>query len=75
MQCKGGKLFSAGPGIAPRSCIFVGNTAHAFPLSEFCSRDVTTVRMTYTRGGSRSEFMLPQHISSMIQKNHPQQWG
>jgi hypothetical protein len=28
-----GALFSAGPGIAPRSCIFVRNTVHAFPLS------------------------------------------
>jgi hypothetical protein len=50
-----GTLFSAGPGIAPRSCIFVKNRVHAFPLSELCSRDVKTVRMTYTRGGSKRE--------------------
>jgi hypothetical protein len=38
-----GTLFSAGPGIAPRSCSFVRNKVHAFPLSELCSRDATTV--------------------------------
>ena len=34
----GGTLASAGPGIAPRSRIFVTNTVHALLLSEFCSR-------------------------------------
>jgi hypothetical protein len=50
-----GTLFFAGPGIAPRTCIFVRNTVHAFPLSELCSRDVRTVRVTYRRGGSKRE--------------------
>jgi splicing factor 45 len=45
-------LFSAEPGIAPRFCIFVRNTVRSFPLSELCSRDLTTVRVTYYRGGS-----------------------
>jgi hypothetical protein len=53
-----GTLFSAGPSIAPRSCIFVRNTVHAFPMSELCSRDVTMVRMTYTRGGSKMELIV-----------------
>jgi hypothetical protein len=51
-----GTLFSAGPGIAPRSCIFVRNTVHVFPLPELCSRDVT-VMVTYTRG-SKSELIV-----------------
>jgi hypothetical protein len=50
-----GILFSAGPDIAPRSCIFVRNTVHAFPLSELCPRDVTTARVTYIRGQSKRE--------------------
>ena len=53
-----GTLFSAGPFIAPRSCIFVRNTVHAFLLSELCSRDVTTVRVTYIRGGSKRELIV-----------------
>jgi hypothetical protein len=41
-----GALFSAGPDIAPRSCIFVRNKIHAFPLLELCSKDVMMVRIT-----------------------------
>jgi hypothetical protein len=55
---KKGKLFFAGPSIAPRSCIFVRNRVHAFLLSELCSRDVTMVRMTYTKGGSKRELIV-----------------
>ena len=67
-----GSLFSAGPSIAPRSCIFVRNMVHVFPLSELCSRDVTMVRMTYTlQEGARENLLLPQHISPTIQTNHP----
>jgi hypothetical protein len=53
-----GTLFSAGPGLAPRSCTFVRNTVHAFPLSELCSRDVTRVKVTYFRGGSVRELIV-----------------
>jgi hypothetical protein len=53
-----GTLFSTGPGIAPRSCIFVRNTVHAFPLSDLCSRDVMVVRVTYIRGGSKRELIV-----------------
>ena len=41
-----GALFSDGPDIAPRSCIFVRNKIHAFPLLELCSKDVMMVRIT-----------------------------
>jgi hypothetical protein len=51
-------LFSAGPGIAFRCCIFVRNTVHAFPLSELCSKDEATVRVTYKRGGSKRELIV-----------------
>jgi hypothetical protein len=37
---------------------FVRNTVHAFPLSELCSRDVTMVRVTYIRGGSKRELIV-----------------
>jgi hypothetical protein len=53
-----GTLFSAGLSIAPRSCIFVRNTVHPFPLSELCSRDVTMMRVTYIREGSKREIIL-----------------
>jgi splicing factor 45 len=53
-----GTLFSAGPGIAPRTSIFVRNTVHAFPLSELCSRAATMVRVTYRRGGSKRELIV-----------------
>jgi hypothetical protein len=46
-----GTLFAAGPGFAPRACIFVRNTIHTFPLLELCSRDVTTVRLSFKGGG------------------------
>jgi len=41
--------FSAGLSFTPSSCIFVRNTTDAFLLSEPCSRDVMTVRITYTK--------------------------
>jgi hypothetical protein len=53
-----GAACSAGPDIAPRYCIFFRNTVHAFLLSEFCSRDVMIVRMTYTRGGGKRELTV-----------------
>jgi hypothetical protein len=52
------KSFSVGPSIAPRSYIFVRNTIHAFLLSELCSRDVMAVRLTYMRGGSKTELAV-----------------
>ena len=55
-----GILFSVGHSIAPISCIFARNMVQAFPLLELCSRDVTTVKMTYTRG-SIQNLLLPWH--------------
>ena len=46
------------PSIVPISCIFVRNTIHVFLLLEMCFRDVTTFRMTYTRGGSKKEITV-----------------
>jgi hypothetical protein len=53
-----GTLFSAGPGIAPKACIFVRNTIQAFPLLELCSRDVTMVRLSCNKGGSIRELIV-----------------
>jgi hypothetical protein len=50
-----GTLFSAEPGIATRACIFVRNISQAFPLLELCSRDVTTEKLSFNRGGSIRE--------------------
>jgi hypothetical protein len=50
-----GTPFSAGPSIAPRSCVFLINTVCALPLSELCSTDVAAVRVTYTRGQTKRE--------------------
>jgi hypothetical protein len=38
--------------------MFVRNKVHAFPLSQLCSRDVTTERVTYIRGGSKRELIV-----------------
>ena len=51
-------MISAGHRIAPRSSVFVRNTVHAFLLSELCSREATTVKMTYTRERSKREFTV-----------------
>jgi len=40
-------MSSAGPGIAPRSCIYFRNTLCALPLSELCSTDVVAVRVDF----------------------------
>ena len=45
-------MSSAGPGIAPRSCIFVTNMVHAFLLLEVCSRDVTMVTREEEKEGT-----------------------
>jgi hypothetical protein len=41
-----------------RSCIYVRNHINALPLLEFCSRDTTTVRMTYTSDGGYKELIV-----------------
>jgi hypothetical protein len=51
-------MLSGGPSIAPRPCIYIRNTGHAFLLSELYSRDVRMVMMTYIRGGSKRELIV-----------------
>jgi hypothetical protein len=41
-----------------RSCIYIRNHINALPLLEFCSRDATTVRLTYTFGGGNRELVV-----------------
>jgi hypothetical protein len=53
-----GTLFSAGPRTAPRACNFARNTIQAFPLLELCSRDITTVRLSFNREGSLRELTV-----------------
>ena len=53
-----GMMFSAGPSIAPRFCIFLRNTICALPLSELCSRDVAVVKANYTRGRKKMEITV-----------------
>ena len=50
-----GALLSAGPGIAPRSCIYFRNMLCALPLSQLCSTDVAAVRVTSNRGQKKRE--------------------
>jgi hypothetical protein len=54
----GGTVYSAAPENNARSCINVGNQINALPLLEFCSRDATTVRITYTYGGVCEELIV-----------------
>jgi hypothetical protein len=41
-----------------RSCIYIRNHINALPLLEFCSRDATTARITYTYGGGIRELVI-----------------
>jgi hypothetical protein len=47
-----GTVNSVATGNNARSCIYIRNHINALPLLELCSRDSTTVRITYIyRGG------------------------
>jgi hypothetical protein len=46
----GGTVYSTSPENNSRSCIYVRNQINDLPLLEFCSRDATTVKITYTHG-------------------------
>jgi hypothetical protein len=54
----GWTVYSAIPEGNVRSCIYVRNHINALPLREFCSRDTTTVRMTYTSDGGHEELIV-----------------
>jgi splicing factor 45 len=54
----GGTVYSAVPENNARSCIYVRSHINALPLLEFCSRDATMVRITYTYGGLCEELIV-----------------
>jgi hypothetical protein len=54
----GWTVYSATPEGNVRSCIYVRNHVDALPLLEFCSRDTTTVRMTYKLDGGHEELIV-----------------
>jgi hypothetical protein len=54
----GWMVYSATPEGNVRSCIYVRNHINALPLLEVCSRDTTTVRMTYTLDGGHEELVV-----------------
>jgi hypothetical protein len=54
----GGSFYSFSPDGNPRSCIYVRKHINALSLLELCSRDATTVRMTYTSGGSCEKLII-----------------
>jgi hypothetical protein len=54
----GGTVYSAALENNARYCIYVRNQINALPLLEFCSRDPTTVRITYTYGGVCEELIV-----------------
>jgi hypothetical protein len=54
----GGTVYSVVPEYNARSCIYVRNHINALPLLEFCSRDTTTVRITYTHGKVCEELII-----------------
>jgi hypothetical protein len=45
----------------PRSCIYLMNHINDLPLFELCSKDITLVRITYSRGGKQKLSMWLQH--------------
>jgi hypothetical protein len=54
----GGTVYSVAPENNARSRIYVRNHINALPLLEFCSRDATTVRITYTHVGGCEELIV-----------------
>jgi hypothetical protein len=49
----GGTLYTVALGLKSRSCSYNRNHINALSLLEFCSRDATMVRITYTSGGGK----------------------
>jgi hypothetical protein len=54
-----GTVYSAVPENNARSCDYIRSHINALPLLEFCSRDATTVRITYTYGKVCEELIVP----------------
>jgi hypothetical protein len=53
-----GTVYSVAPENNARSCIYVRNHINALSLLEFCSKDATMVRITYTYSGSCEELIV-----------------
>jgi splicing factor 45 len=53
-----GTLYTVAQGKNSRSSIYIRNNINALPLLEFCSRDATTLRITYTYGGGNRELVV-----------------
>jgi hypothetical protein len=54
----GGTVYSVAPENNARSCIYIRSHINGLPLLEFCSKDTTTVRITYTYGGGWAELIV-----------------
>jgi hypothetical protein len=54
----GGTIYSVAPQNNSRSCIYIRYHLNALPLLEFCYRDATMVRVTYTYGGGSKELIV-----------------
>lgn len=57
IRCHGGS-FAVAHSAVSKSCTYVRNNVNALPWLELCSRYVTTVRIIYSRGGSRKELVV-----------------
>jgi splicing factor 45 len=53
-----GRVYSVAPDNNARSCIYTRNYINALPSLELCSRDATTVRITYTYRGGCEELIV-----------------
>jgi hypothetical protein len=53
-----GRVYSVLPENNATSCIYVRSHSNALPLLEFCSRDATTVRITYAYGKVCEELIV-----------------
>jgi hypothetical protein len=58
LTSSGGTIISVVPNSNVGSCIYVRNHINALSLLELCSREITTVRMTYICGGSCEELII-----------------
>jgi exonuclease III len=58
LTSSGWTVYSTTPEGNVRSYIYVRNDINASPLLEFCSRDTTTVRVTYASDGGYEELIV-----------------
>jgi translation initiation factor IF-1 len=56
-------IYAVAPGKNSRSYIYIRNYNNVLPFLEFCSRDATTVRITYTYGrGNREKVVTSAYL-------------